>query len=45
MKRPIILLMGTMIFGILISILISVIFYGKNEVSSSTDISTTPMKK
>ena len=40
MKRPIILLMGTMIFGILISILISVIFYGKNEVSSSTDIST-----
>ena len=40
MKRPIILLMGTMFFGILISVLISVLFYGKNEVSSSTDTST-----
>ena len=40
MKRPIILLMGTMVFGILISVLISVLFYGKNEVSNSTDTGT-----
>ena len=40
MKRPIILLMGTMIFGILLSVLISVLFYGKNEVSNSIDAGT-----
>lgn len=40
MKRPIILLMGTMIFGILLSVLISVLFYGKNEVSNSIDTGT-----
>ena len=35
MKKPIIFLIGTMIFCILLPVLISVLFYGKNEVASS----------
>ena len=45
MKRPIILLMGTMIFGILLSVLISVLFYGKNEVSNSIDTGTKKIEQ
>lgn len=35
MKKPIIFLIGTMTFCILLPVLISVLFYGKNEISSS----------
>ncbi|WP_455543430.1 stage II sporulation protein D [Intestinibacter sp.] len=35
MKKPIILLIGVMIFCILLPILISVLFYGENEIPSS----------
>ena len=35
MKKPIIFFIGTMTFCILLPVLISVLFYGKNEISSS----------
>ena len=36
MKKPIIFLMGTMIFCILLPVLISVLFYGKAEIATSS---------
>lgn len=36
MKKPIIFLMGTMIFCILLPVLISVLFYGKVEIATSS---------